>query len=184
MSKTCSTPNKSKFLNSEDNSKSYKERKHFVEESLKEEKEFRENLKKIQHFISGEQSNALQDIFKGEESEYAQDIVKTLSGIIENMPKSYETEETDTPDKIVHLHYFLGGSDYYIIEKDKGSPDDVLKGIQQQAYGYAILNGDLINAEWGYISIAELIENNVELDLHWEPIKFCELKKGRINFFR
>jgi hypothetical protein len=141
------------------------------------EKEFSDNLRKIQHFISGNQTKALQDIFKGEESEYAQDIVKSLSGIIENMPSSYETEDTDTPDKIVYLHYFYGASNWYIIEKDKGSPDDPIQGIQQQAYGYVILNGDTINAEWGYISIQELIQNNVELNFHFEPIKFSELKK-------
>lgn len=150
---------------------------------MKTEKEFNENLRKIQHFISVEQVQALQDIFKGEEGLYAQDIVKTLSGIIENMPVSYETEETDTPDKVIHLHYFSGGSDWYIIEKDKGSPDDTIQGIQQQAFGYAILNGDTINAEWGYINIFELIENNVELDFHWTPIKFCELIK-KTDFFR
>jgi len=141
------------------------------------EKEFRENLKKIHHFISGNQVKVLQDIFKGEESEYALDIVKTLSGIIQNMPASYETEEIDTPDKIVYLHYFQGGSDFYVIEKDRGDKDDPIQGIQNQAFGYAILNGDTINAEWGYISIAELIENNVEIDFHFEPIKFKGLKK-------
>ena len=152
--------------------------------TMKAEKEFRVNLKKLQHFISGNQIQALKDFFKGEESEFAFDVVKTLSDIIDTMPASYETEETDTPDKIVHLHYFSGGSDYYIIEKDKGSPDDEVKGIQQQAFGYAILNGDTINAEWGYISIAELIENNVEIDFHFNPIRFRELKKGKLDFFR
>lgn len=149
---------------------------------MKEEKEFRENLKKIQHFMSGEQSNALQDIFKGEEFEYALDIVKTLSGIIDTMPASYETVGIDTPDKVIHLHYFLGRSDWYIIEKDKGNPEDDFEagltvGGQYQAFGYVILGGDTKNSEWGYIDIEELITNNVQLDFHWEPVKFSELKK-------
>ncbi len=147
-----------------------------------QEKEFRDNLKKLQHFISAEQMQALEDI--GEETDYALNVVKTLSGIIDMMPASFETEGTDTPDKIVHLHYFRGDSDFYITEKDKGSPDDDVKGTQSQAFGYAILNGDRINSEWGYINITELIENNVELDFHWTPIKFRELKKERIDFFR
>jgi len=145
--------------------------------TMKAEKEFSDNLKKLQHFVSVNQIQALKDIFKGEESLYAQDIARTLSGIIESMPKSYETEGTDTPDKIIYLHYFLGASDWFIIEKDRGDKDETIQGIQQQAFGYAILNGDTINAEWGYISIAELIENNVELDFHFEPIKFNELKR-------
>ena len=51
-----------------------------------------------------------------------------------------------------------------------------------QAYGYVILNGDLDNAEWGYINIEELKNSNkVELDFYWTPIKFKELKTGETN---
>lgn len=147
---------------------------------MKAEKEFRDNLEKLQFFISGNQVKVLQDIFKGEESQFAYDVVKTLSGIIENMPASYETEEINTPDKVIHLHYFLGASDWFFIEIDKGSPDDVIKGIQQQAFGFAILNGDTQNSEWGNINIQELIENDVEIDFHFKPIKFDELKIFKI----
>jgi len=147
-----------------------------------EKMEFRDNLKTMKHFISAEQVQTLKDIFKGEESKYALDIVKTLAGIIESVPKSYETEKTDTPDKILYLHYFYGSSNWYIIEKDRGNPEDdaeagLTVGGQYQAFGYVILGGDTINAEWGYIDIEELITNNVQLDFHWEPIKFSELKK-------
>ena len=36
------------------------------------------------------------------------------------------------------------------------------------AFGYANLNNDDF-AEWGYISITELLENGAELDRKWEP---------------
>jgi hypothetical protein len=67
------------------------------------------------------------------------------------------------------LHYFNSGSDFYISEIDYGS--------NMQDYGYAILNGDLQNAEYGYISIEEMItsKNPVELDLYFEPINKKEL---------
>ena len=150
--------------------------------TMKAEKEFNDNLRKIQHFISGNQVKVLQDIFKGEESKFVFDIARILSGIIQNMPASYETESIDTPDKIVYLHYFHGGSDWYIIEKDKGNPEDdaeagLIVGGQYQAFGYVILNGDTQNSEWGNVNIQELIENDVEIDFHFEPIKFSELKR-------
>jgi hypothetical protein len=53
-----------------------------------------------------------------------------------------------------HLHYLYGDSDWYIIEKDKGNPeDDIAAGLsvggQYQAFGYAILGNDTDNTEWG-----------------------------------
>lgn len=78
-------------------------------------------------------------------------------------PKTYETEDIKTNDKIAYLHYFTGGSDWYIIEKDS-EPE------QLQAFGYVILNGDLENAEFGYINIEE-VKKYAELDLYWTPTK-------------
>ncbi|MDA3822212.1 MAG: hypothetical protein PF450_06320 [Bacteroidales bacterium] len=58
----------------------------------------------------------------------------------------------------------MGGCDWYIIEYDG---DDIF-------FGYAILNGDLDNAEWGYISFQELkslkisfMEIDCELEEFW-----------------
>ena len=50
-------------------------------------------------------------------------------------------------DKLIHLHFFIGGCDWYICEYDG---DDLF-------WGYAYLN-DPQNAEWGYISFPELKE--------------------------
>ena len=68
-----------------------------------------------------------------------------------------EVEETK-----FHLHYFNPNSDMYIAEVDYGTG--------QQDYGYAILNGDLQNAEFGYLSINELLKAGFELDYYFEPI--------------
>ena len=44
------------------------------------------------------------------------------------------------------------------------------------AFGYANLNDDRF-AEWGYISIEELIDNNARLDRDWKPCSFEEAQK-------
>jgi hypothetical protein len=40
--------------------------------------------------------------------------------------------------------------------------------MQKEAFGYAILNGDMENAEFGYMNIDE-IKKYAELDLHFQP---------------
>jgi len=102
-------------------------------------------------------------------SEY-QEVISRLEDIISKMPKTYETENIETEDKIVYLHYFFGPFDWYIVEKD------VNKG-QHQAFGYAIL-GYPNDAEWGYISLYELcydLNYHIELDFYWTPKKFSQI---------
>ncbi len=88
------------------------------------------------------------------------------------IPRLYETENIPLRDKIIHLHFFIGGCDWYIAEY---SPEEDL------FWGYAILNGDTENAEWGYISFKELRELvvgpgiEVDRDLHWEPRSVQEI---------
>ena len=50
------------------------------------------------------------------------------------IPKLYDTEEIPLKDKIIHLHFFMAGCDWYIAEYDG---NDLF-------FGYAILNGDLV----------------------------------------
>ena len=82
------------------------------------------------------------------------------------MPKTYGTEGQD--DAAVVLHYFTGGSDWWVVEKDNsidedGKPD----GKQVQAFGLVSLNG--WEPELGYINLEEVLEAGAELDLHWTP---------------
>ena len=67
-----------------------------------------------------------------------------LAGI----PRLYGTEDIPPKDKLIHLHFFIGGCDWYIAEYDG---KDIF-------WGFACLNGDLRNTEWGYISYQELKE--------------------------
>jgi hypothetical protein len=83
-------------------------------------------------------------------------------GRLSQIPKLYETEHLPLEDKVVHLHFFIGGCDWYVVETD---------GVDI-CFGYAILNNDFQCAEWGYVSLTELKSINiggieVDCDLHW-----------------
>jgi len=39
--------------------------------------------------------------------------------LMERVPRLYATEEVDLEGKVVHLHYFVGGCDWYVMEVDE-----------------------------------------------------------------
>ena len=82
------------------------------------------------------------------------------------IPKLYETESVPLKDKVMFQHYEIReiGFAWLISELD---PEENL------AFGYANLNDDDC-AEWGYISVAELLGNGAVLDREWKPCKFEE----------
>ena len=96
---------------------------------------------------------------------------------LDRIPRLYETENIPLKDKLIHLHFFIGGCDWYIAEYDG---DDLF-------WGYAILNDDHECAEWGYISFGELkdiiIKGWLEIDFETEEIwtvkKASEIKRIR-----
>jgi len=108
---------------------------------------------------------------KAEESVYFKNMLLEMGERIAGMPKVYE-QDGKGEEALVSLHYFKGGSDWYIVEKDSEKE-------QCQAYGYAVLNGDEDNAEMGYISLVELTSIGVELDLHFNPCSLLEVKAER-----
>lgn len=101
----------------------------------------------------------------GEEAEGFADLVIEASERIAKMPKTYETDGLGNK-ATVHLHYFRGGVDAWVSEKDIGDGDGPAR--QLQAFGAINLGG---GAEVGYINIEELVFNNLELDLHWDCTK-------------
>lgn len=128
--------------------------------------------KNLCNFIGRSQQHALRSACAGEEREFFKQMLKDLDAHISAMPATYETDGQGNA-ALVQLHYFYGGSDWYITEKDS-NPDG--EG-QLQAFGFACINGDYFNAEMGYISIMELIENDVELDLYFKPCPIGEIKE-------
>jgi len=96
---------------------------------------------------------------------------------LDKIPRLYETEDIPLKDKMIYLHFFIFGSDWYIAEYDG---EDLF-------FGYAILNGDTDCAEWGYISFSELrsinvngIEIDCELEEFWNVKPASEIEKIRI----
>lgn len=72
---------------------------------------------------------------------------------------------------VAHLHYFIGGSDWYITEWDG----------KDTFFGYTILNNDYEYAEFGYISLSELLSYKgkfnsvIELDFYWTPATISDI---------
>ena len=92
---------------------------------------------------------------------------------LEQIPKFYETEEVSSEEKDIHMHFFLGGCDWYVAEYD---------AERELFFGFAILNNDYQMAEWGYVSFKELCDLNVkgiEVDrnLYFEPTKAKNIDK-------
>ena len=93
--------------------------------------------------------------------------------ILSAIPGLYETESIPLEEKEIHLHFFIGGCDWYIAEFDG---EDLF-------FGFAILNCDYQNAEWGYVSFEELksIKANgwleIDCDLYWKIQKAKEVEK-------
>ena len=118
-------------------------------------------------------------------------LLQGFADIFQNMPKTYETnpeqldengnEITDKEtasgvNAIAHLHYFTGGCDWWITEKD-------IEQEQLQAFGVVKLGNNY--PEFGYINLVELaslvikhasgLPLSVELDFHWQPKKLKDI---------
>lgn len=120
----------------------------------------------LKRYINKSQLSVINSCLKGEEGNHFKELLESLSKRIETMPVTYETDGQGT-EAMVSLHYFYGGMDWYIIERD-------VEEEQHQAFGWVNL-GDRMNAELGYISIEELLENGIELDLYWTPKSLKEI---------
>jgi hypothetical protein len=103
------------------------------------------------------------------------DIIKRLGERISKMPKLGETDGLKEHPAI--LHYFAGGTDIYICEYDG----------KDTMFGYSILNNDLDNSEFGYISLSELVNISVlNLDYYFkdQSIEKALFKRNKEYFKR
>ncbi len=125
----------------------------------------------VRPFLSRVQLAVMSEAARGEEGPFFLQKFIDLAQQIATMPKTYE-QDGKGDQATAHLHYFVGGCDWFITEKD-------MDGGIQQAYGYAIINGDDEMAECGYISIEEITRCGAELDLHFTPCTLAEIKAKR-----
>ena len=92
--------------------------------------------------------------------------------LLNQIPRLYATEHVPLREKVIHLHFFFGGCDWYVSEFDG---NDLF-------FGFAVLNDDLANAEWGYFTLSELKGINIhgleiDLDTFWEPVPAGEIER-------
>jgi hypothetical protein len=91
---------------------------------------------------------------------------------LDEIPRLGAQESTPMRDQIVYLHFFIGGSDWWVTEFDG---EDLF-------FGFARINMDDNNSEWGYVSFKELkdisingIEVDCELEQFFKPMPVHEI---------
>lgn len=89
------------------------------------------------------------------------------------IPRLYATEIIPFEKKVIYQRYQIRNIGFYwlIAELDEK---------QNLGFGYANLNNDDF-AEWGYISINELLENGAKLDNTWKPCTYADAMKRIIE---
>jgi len=89
---------------------------------------------------------------------------KPTAAQLASIPGLYQTEDIPLKQKLIHLHFFIGGTDFYICEYNG----------TDTFWGFAILNGDYEMAEFGNIDFEELKSirvngwQEIDCDLHWQ----------------
>lgn len=126
----------------------------------------------VRPFLSRQQLAVLAEHCRGEEALHFLRQLVGLADRVRAMPKTGDQEGLGD-QATVHLHYFLAKCDWYIVEKDIVSP-----GVDM-AFGFAVLNGNELDAELGYVSIAEIVGCGAELDLHFKPRSLAEVRAER-----
>jgi len=89
---------------------------------------------------------------------------KPTAAQLASIPRLYQTEDIPLKQKLIHLHFFIGGTDFFICE---------FNGTDT-FWGFVILNGDMEMAEFGYINFDELKSirvngwQEIDCDLYWQ----------------
>jgi hypothetical protein len=94
----------------------------------------------LRQFIAPGQMAAIQHAMRGAEGAFFVGKMIEYAERIASMPKTYETKGKGD-EAVAHLHYFTGGCDWYITEKD-------CEDAQHQAFGLACIH----ESELGYIN--------------------------------
>jgi len=100
---------------------------------------------------------------------------KPTDADLSKIPAFYTTEDVPFKEKVMYMHFFLGGCDWYACEY---SPTERI------FFGFVILNDDREMAEWGYFGLDELVDLKVkwlevDRDLHFPPTKAIDIERIR-----
>ena len=134
-------------------------------------------MKPLPGWLSPQQAACVASLLRGEEGEHFAHTLSKLEARIELMPETYTTDGQGK-EAVAYLHYFIGGCDWWITEKDKGAEGDTPEQFQSQAFGMVDLG---YGAELGYISIPELRSVGAELDFYWTPKSLAMIEEGRVS---
>lgn len=123
-------------------------------------------IEAVRAFIPRSQYLVMKSALRGEERGFFREAFRDLEKTLESMPVTYG-QDGKGDEAIVYLHYFYGGADWWVTEKD-------IEGGIDQAFGLVDLGH---GPELGYISIRELVGMaGVNVDLHWKPQTLAEVK--------
>jgi hypothetical protein len=120
----------------------------------------------LTHFLCSGQAACIHSAMRGEEGQWFRAKIAEMQALIDSMPVTYETENTPPAEKLARMHYFAGGADVWLIELDKGNPNDTDEDYQRQAFGVVDLG---YGPELGYVCLPEILAAGLELDLHFTP---------------
>ncbi len=121
-------------------------------------------LRAIQPFLSNGQFRTMHELMSDDGAFYVNAAID-FAARIAAMPATYE--QRDVNDAVAHLHYFIGGCDAYITEKDIEGGVHQSYGIRDIGYGFSA----------GYICITEMVEAGAQLDLHFTPAPLSTIRK-------
>lgn len=130
----------------------------------------RQTVETLRPFIGLHQMAVIYTACSGEEGEHFKTKLASLANLVRTMPRTYDQDGLGM-EAIAYLHYFRGGMDWYITERD-------MESDQYQAFGLADLGAG--EPELGYININNLTRHRVELDLYWTPKPLSQIKTNQL----
>ena len=93
-------------------------------------------------------------------------VIESITKLVEAVPDRNSEGYDEEGNVTAWLHYFYGGSDWFIKEYDSQ---------YEEYFGYCILNQDTQMAEYGYVAVEELTtDGKVELDFYWDAMNLKE----------
>ena len=114
----------------------------------------------LRRFIAQQQLRALADLMRGAEGAFYRRMLVGFAERVAEMPP-YGAQDGMGGQATAYLRYFGGAGTFFITERQDGKVD----ACQHQAFGWCSGSG----GEFGAVSIQELIDHGMELDLYFEP---------------